>query len=192
MIRFYLTVRIGSGTFDDKYRPKYFSDMDTDNANMPYGREDVYLVCCPNITQEQHDSVKDMPDVITFPEDIDQNLTQSAVDTGKDALEYFYMPADWLTTSFTYREVLRIISGCFQFLQRYKGLGGGQLFLSGVNLNTRFNQLPIDIRNRLIETAQSFGYDYSSVSNQSTLRYILKYMADQWGEQPIILGGVSI
>lgn len=132
-------------------------------------------------------------DVQRLPDNLDENLTAGQVTAVGNHLESFHIPADWVTTALTWRTVLRRIAGLYQFIQRYKGLGGpGPIFGGAVTLSTTFASLPLTARNALVGTANSFGYDTSALSGASTVRAILKTMALQWGAAPILINGISL
>lgn len=192
--RLYLVPVIGTGTRQEPRRAKYFSDFTRDtlpSSWMDFGLEPVMLVGA-DVTNDQHLSISANIDVVSIPANIDATISALALTQVQNALEGMNIPANWVTTAMTYRFVLRVVVGMFQFAQRYQGLGGGRLFGTGISLGTQFNQLPAAVRSRLIETAESFGYDTSSLSGNSTIRQILKFLGDQWGSKSIVLGGITI
>lgn len=177
-------------------RAKYFCDslhtveQGIRSQWMPLGRE-PYMVVAASVTQQQHDSLAAKNDVAAFPVNIDATLTAGAVTQIKNALENRKLPGDWVSTSFTYRQVLKRIMGMAQFLQRFGRVNRGELFGTGITLETRFSQLPPATRNALISTAQDMSFDNSTLSGISTLRTILKEMFNQWNvtRGDIIFGG---
>lgn len=195
MLRFYVVPVIGSGSSHlDARRPKYFSDFAGGSlpyGSMDFGLEPVMLVAA-DISTDQHATISVNPDVIVIPADIDQRISSVALEIVQLALENMNIPAGWVTTSHTYRSVLRVVVGIFQFMQRYQANGGSRLFGGAVILGTQFNQLSAVVRNRMIQTANDLNYDTSSLSASSTLRAILKALGDQWGNKTIIIGGFSL
>lgn len=189
--RIYIVPVVGVGTRDDKRRAKYFSGSGISFGAMDYGLDPVMIVAA-DVTPEQHTTIAANADVLSAPEDIDATMTAGAVNAAQTFLELLNIPAEWINTSLTYRQTLRVVAGMFQFAQRWHGLGGGRIFASGVALTTRFDQLPLEARNRLVATAQSFNWDTSVLSGTNTLRQILKFVADQWGSAPFIIGGLTL
>ena len=140
------------------------------------------------VTQEQHDALVANSDVTAVPENIDQNITSGAIPAVKTALETLRIPADWVTTAFTYRQILRMVAGLFQFAQRHYGMHKEVLIDSQAQLDLRWNQIPLARRNRILATADSLGYDYSAIQPTWLIRRILKLLADAWGSQVFHFG----
>jgi len=147
---------------------------------MDYGALMDVCVMVADVTQDQHEQLTAEVDVAGAPEDIDQNISPVAIPKVQAVLEALRIPADWVDTSYTYRAILRMVTGLFQFAQRHYGLHHEELITSVSQLDLRWNQIPLDKRTRIIATADSFGYDYSEVANQWLVRRILKHLADQW------------
>lgn len=196
-IRFYLIpIEIVDG---NKRGPKYLKWRFTENvapldvlwSGMDFGLEPVMLVQA-DVTPAQHTTLSGNADVISIPANIDNNITAGALSAVKAALETLNVPAGWVTTGFTYRQVLRMVAGLFQFAQRHHGAHSERLFSGGFNMDTQFSALPLAVRQRLIATADSLNYDTSGLSGSNTIRQILKNVADQWGSKPIIIGGIEI
>ncbi len=126
-------------------------------------------------------------DVVALPANLDQQIgAQQAV--VQNALQTLNIPENWVQSSFTYRQVLRVVALIFQFMQRLNFVTVDRLFGSGITLSTRFNQLPQAMRQQLIAAANSLGYDTSSLSGTNTLRSILKTLADQSNLLEVFLG----
>jgi hypothetical protein len=193
-IRYYL---VPIETVGEARGPKYLRWRFTENptplgvtwSGMDFGLEPAMLVRA-DVTGGQHTTLSANADVVSIPTNIDANITADALPTVKAALETLNIPADWVTTAFTYRQVLRMVAGLFQFAQRHHGIHFERLF--SFNMDTQFSSLPLPVRQRLIATANSLNYDISGLSGSNTIRQILKDVADQWGDKPIILGGVEI
>lgn len=195
-IRYYL---IPLEIVDDRRGPKYLKWHFTENptpldvvwSGMDFGLEPVMLIRA-DVTGAQHTTLSANADVISIPTNIDANITAGALPAVKAALETLNIPAGWVTTSFTYRQVLRIVAGLFQFAQRHHGVHLERLFSGGFDLDTQFSALPLAVRQRLIATASTLEYDTSGLSGSNTIRQILKNVADQWGSKPIFIGGVEL
>jgi hypothetical protein len=48
------------------------------------------------------------------------------------------------------------------------------------------------MKQKLRDAADSMGMDYSFVTSTTTIRQILKNFADQWGDKPIYIGGITL
>lgn len=189
--RLYIVPKIGTGGMDDAYRPKYFSDLTGVSWNaMDYGREPHFLVSS-DLTTDQHTALVANTDVIALPVNLDAQVGTNR-DAVVNALEALSIPSGWVTTTMTYRRILKIVAAIMQFAQRLHGHANLRVFGSGVTLSTKFNQLPANVRTKLIETAQSMNFDTSSLSGTSTVRQILKEMADQWRVKDIKIGRITL
>ncbi len=160
-------------------------------AMMDYGLINACLVVA-DVTQDQHEQLAAEADVAAAPENIDQNVSELAIPKVQAVLEALRIPAEWVDTTYTYRTLLRMVAGLFQFAQRYHGLYNEALIGSVSQLDLRWNQIPADRQNRIRATADSFGYDYSTVTNTTKVRKILMILANQWGAKPIYLGGQEL
>jgi hypothetical protein len=170
----------GTGTGADPRRPKY-ADTDlagTDWSAMDFGNEPVVLVAT-----ETNAALGAEVDVTTIPLNLDQNLTAGAVTTVQNKLEAFNIPADWVSTSLTYRQVVRRVCLGFQLWQRCQGLGLTTLFTGGVTLSTTFGSLPVGVRTTLQNAAVSLGLNTSSLTGASTIRQIINAIVPQMNLQ---------
>lgn len=198
MVRYYVLPIEQNGAYRG---PKYFAwRFDPDPpalvegvrwGMMDYGLIDAALLVA-DVTQDQHEALVSNPDVVSPPENIDQNISALAIPTVQSVLEALRIPADWVDTSYTYRQILRAMAGLFQFAQRYHGMHNEQLIDSTAALDLRWNQIPLERRNRIVATADDLGYTYADVTNQWTVRRILFYLAQQWGARPFYIGGVEL
>lgn len=160
-------------------RPKYIRDLGIDNSNMAYGLEQVFLSACPTITDAQHQTVAANLDVIAIPQNLDATINATALATVQQKMEGLHIPADWVTTANTYRDVLRVTGKVFLLMQRFRGLHLRAFFEAGITLDTRINQLTQPQRQALIDAATSLGLDTSGVTGPMAIRQALKVIADQ-------------
>lgn len=189
---------IQSTTAGQKYRgPKYLRWRENEGglgvnwSLMDYGAENYALVLV-DITTEQHDALSANSDVVSIPTNIDSNLTSGAVSVAKTKLEAMNIPADWIDTSYTYRQVLRKIVGLFQFAQRHHAKFGVKVIEKEQTLETAIGDLSKNTKNNLQKTADSFGWNFSIIKSDWKLRKVLKHLADHWGNDPIHIGGEEI
>jgi hypothetical protein len=154
-----------------------------------YGLINAALVAA-DVTQAQHEALVAEPDVAAAPVDIDQNINEIAIPQVQAVMEALRIPADWITSEYTYRDILRMIGGLFMFAQRYHGMHNEQLIDNTDQLDLRWNQIPLARRQKIIATADELGYDYSEVQNTWLVRRILKHLGNQWSDTPIIFGNL--
>jgi hypothetical protein len=160
-------------------------------AVMYYGRENVCMVGA-DVTTEQHNQLSAYVDVLAIPENLDNNLSPAAVSKAQSTLEDMNIPANWINSSYTFRQVLRIVGGLFQFAQRVKGLTKEKIFDLGIPMSRKWKDLPLGMKQRLSDAADSMGYDKSDITANSTVRQVLKNLADQWGGRKLLIGGIEI
>ena len=158
---------------------------------MDYGLIDAALVAA-DVTQEQHEQLVAEPDVAAAPVDIDQNISEIAIPRVQQVLEALRIPAEWIDSTYTYRQILRMVGGLFQFAQRHHGMHGEALIDSTDQLDLRWNQIPQARQNRIKATADNLGYDYSAVQPTWLMRRILKHLGDQWADKPLLCGFVTL
>lgn len=156
---------------------------------MDMGDEPVCIVVAD--VGSDHAAFAAETDVLALPSDLDQQVGAQLA-TVQNALESRNIPAGWVQGTHTYRQVIRVVAQAFQFMQRLQVVRPGRLFTGGATLDTRFNQLPVAVRNALVAAATDLGYDTSTLSGTSTLRNILKTMADQWRQIELFIGGEAL
>jgi hypothetical protein len=154
---------------------------------MAFGNEGHFLVSA-DTDEATHATLAALPRVTQIPADLDQQLSAGAVNAVQNALEARNIPAHWVSTNLTYRQVLRVVMGIFQFAQVYYRLHSLTLFRGGVNLDTQASQIPLAERNRLQQAAQTAGLDVSGITGTTTVRQILRQLGEQWLDRPVKLG----
>lgn len=183
--RFYFIPTQGTGTSTDPRRPKYLDGKSY--SAMDDGFEPQMLV------YGEFDAATDTAltansDVTAVPVNLDQTLSAGAVNTVQTALENRNIPAGWISTALTYRQVLRTIAGFFRFFQRFNAIHGNVRVLATGTLDLTVSQMPVSVRTDLAATADSLGFDRSAVTGATTVRALLKGMADQFGATPVQIG----
>jgi len=193
-VRYYvMPITVVDGTYRG---PKYFKwRFNPTGIACQWSMKDYGLIsaclCAADVTDAQHATLSGYSDVACAPVNIDNTLA-GALAAVRNVLEALRVPADWATASNTYREVLRMFGGLCMFAQRYHGMWAEQLIDSQAQLDTRWSQIPLARRQRIIETADAMGYDYSSVQNNWQVRRILKLLSDQWADTPILFGFTTL
>ena len=185
----YLLPIIGSGTYEDPRRPKYLDNY----SILDYGFQPVALAAT-DVDDATDAALQLNADVHRIPDNLDQSIGSAALAIVQNALETRNIPAGWITSTVTYRVLLRTAFGFFSFLQRYAVVAKTTSLLLGgsVTLNTRINQLSAVVRQNLQNTAISLGLSATGITGTATIRQVLKNLADQWGQSSFILGGITI
>jgi hypothetical protein len=185
---------VGTATSHDPRRASHADDVFTPNGIvyniMDMGNE-PWCIVVADVSTAIHNQLAAFADVRVIP-DLDTTVG-AQVGQVQTLLEEMNIPAGWVAGGQTYRTVIRVVAAMFQFLQVLQGrFPNVRLFDTGVTLATRFNQLPAGVRSNLQDVAASLGYDTSSLVGSSTIRVILKAMADQWRQTEIYLGPITV
>lgn len=181
----YLRVKLRDGS--------YTGTIDNSRvATMRYGLVPAALVLVFGIDQANHDALVANSDVIAVPENLDNNVAGAAIPTIENLFNVLMIPSGWVTTSYTYREVLRRVAGLFQFSQRYQGVFHEPMLTAQSQWNLIINTLSGLAIAKWMVVAMSFGYDVSGIQGTWTVKQALWYLSDQWGANPILLGGIEI
>lgn len=152
---------------------------------MDFGSEPFFFVAV-DLTDTQHTTVAVNSDVITIPVSaLDSAMTGAWTTVINPRLELVQIPSDWIVANQTHRFALAVIIRMFLFLQSLQGQMGSSLFTAGITLDTAWNALPHDIQVAITNAATVLSMDTSWVTNQTTVRQLMKGFADRWSGGPI-------
>lgn len=160
----------------------------TPRGNMRVGREPFCILGVTDIDPAVDAAIAADPTCTKIPP-LTNTVGAGALANVKAKIEGIGIPADWVTAGMTYQTVLSTCMRVTQLYQRLQGLGAARLLDSGVTLDTTFGSLPVNMRNKMLQMANEFNFNTSSLSGASTIRQILKALADQW-VGPILCCGV--
>jgi hypothetical protein len=159
-----------------------------------YGSFD-WCLCAVEIPTGIHPLLAAKAGVRQIPEDLD-SLVGGARDTVRGYLEEMALPGAWVVNSTPWREVVRTVCGVFTLGQRYDALtpAGEQTFgqrLVG-NLNVQWQNIPQEVRDRVVTAGSDLTppLDFSEVTPTTTVRNVLKLLADQWQGQTVAFGSI--
>ena len=158
-----------------------------------YGAHPVAIVVA-DVTPAQHAILNAHADILVVPSNLDATLSASAVTTTKNFLESLHIPAGWISTSLTFRAVIRKVLWLFMYVQAIQQhynfpLAGGS---TGFTLGTQFSSFPVEQQNAMILGASILGFSSAGLQPTTTLRTILKNLADQFGDVAFETIGFSI
>jgi hypothetical protein len=176
----------GDGRPGNWFRPKIFPVSSW--ATM-FGAE---LVCMlvSDVDDATHEIISADSDVLAFPEKLAANLSSAAVTVVKAFLDGHRIPSQWVSTSLTYSQVAKGIWKIFTVGQKLRS-SLGSIFSEGDTLATTWQQLPRAKQNGLRAVAEKEGWDASGIAAGTTVRQILKAIADQLPD-PRSIYGVSV
>jgi len=183
-------------TADNHRGPKYLkwrenpTGIDCMWSMIDYGSIDMCVVAT-NTTQAQHDTLVANADVYAFPEDLDVVMTLAERQALNTYLETHAIPGDWLSPNTTFRENLRTITCMMRYIQRVLGILGYPTDpLTGLTLNTQYQNIPNPMHDAMQQAAVEKGYTWN-VAPQDQIRKIFKDMSDQWANTPTYFGNLA-
>ena len=184
--RFYIMPTVVAAGIDPArpltIHPKYWVNVHPFTARY-YGSDDVCIVRAKDISVADHNTVSAYPDVLSIPLNINNNLTAGAVTAAQNFLESLYIPADWVNTNRTYKQVLKIVAALFAFNEQWSKLTlGSSPFKENLDLSTQYNQLTLNVRNRIKQIFDDNAIDRSALTATSTLREGLKLFATSYAD----------
>jgi len=197
--RLYVVPVVGAGTDADRRRPKYFRDVIAGAYGaMDYGVE-PWMVVGADLSASDHALLASQVDVQALPLDLTATLTGGQVTATKAFLEAANLPAGWVTTALTWAAVVRTVLGVFSFVQRFGAIYAAatgspppSLFSGGVTLDSTFGSLPLAVRTALADTADDQGISTAGITGGTTVRVLLKTMADAYEDRPLSINGLVI
>lgn len=141
--------------------------------------EPTFLVGA-DVDATQASSIAANGDVTAIPASLDAQIGANlgAVQTALDALR---IPSDWVTSGMTYRTLVGLVIKIFKVLQRLHGRWQTTIFESGITLSTTLAELTQGQRDHLQDVADSFGIDSSAATGTTTIRQVLRVLAQQLG-----------
>jgi len=176
--------------------PQYFrwrfhaGNVSADWAMMDYGFLPTGLVYARGLSLADEAFLAAQPDVYQWPDGagLDAPITDPDLPAFFEAL---YVPTDWLTPSTSYRALLRMLAGLFQFAGRFGNLSGGAPLFGqpGVTLETNYRSTPTNWQAWFDATIASFGYP--PPPGNPRLRSLMKQVGDAWGAKPFYMGGLT-
>ena len=191
MIRFYVLPVEQVGIYRG---PKYFHwrfDPDPPGIDCFWAMKDYGVinecVIAADITLTDHNNLVASGDVYDFPESMDVNMPTAERNLLIGVLDAAYVPSHWINSSTSYRVALRTITGMFLYMQALSALGGNP-FAWGIDLNTKWSQLSAQQKDWITQAAWNMGYTTDFITTNTTVRQIIKGMADQWGSKVIHFG----
>lgn len=199
--RLYIVPVVGTGTKSNPRTPKYFTDGTITSTSWTanvYGFE-PWAIVAADLSPADDTIIVNEPDAFALPFDLSPLLTAPQVTNVQAKLEAANIPSGWVNTSLTWTLVVRTVLGMFEFFQRYSGIYAKQtglvptsLFTGGVTLDSTFGSLPSANQNALTGSAQSFGISTAGLTASTTMRTILKAMADNFQNQVYNFGSYTI
>jgi hypothetical protein len=186
VFNWYIVPKIGTGVKGDGFRPKYIDGTIASNTwtATDLGMESLMVVWA-DTTPEEDAAIDAQTDAARIPP-LD-NQIGGALTKVSNVLEAANLPANWITATNTFREVLRACLWMTQLMQRLQGQGI-RIFGGGVTLSSTFGSLPANVRSALIEAATFFHLDTSAVTGSTTLRAILRGAMVQFSAMAFTLG----
>lgn len=198
-IELFLVPMVGAGTKDDPYRAKYTRDPQVIRSGaVRYSRTEsaVALIEAPATYLTE---VRGQSDVVSLatPSNIDNALTANQANAAKDLFEDRGIPAGFINAGDTRREAIRAVIGLFLFSQRLEGRYGSGFWdrakSHGITLATVWADFPQSLKDEFLDVRDSFGWTGNlGVTNSTTLREVMRILAEQFEDTPMYIAGVAI
>lgn len=202
MIELFLAPMIGTGTLPDPYRAKWQFDPDglgrvTKAGSIRSARGGVGVLLldatAEYLTLVRADSA--MTSLAT-PSNIDNALNNGQANAAKTIFEGVGIPGEFINQGDTRREVIRAVVGLFLFSQRLEGRFGTGFWEKaqqrGVTFDTQYADFPQALKDEFVAVRDEHGWDNLGLTNQSTLRQIMKRVSEQFELTPIFIAGEEI
>jgi hypothetical protein len=161
--------------------PKYFTDGTISSSagwSSVYFGQEGWVFVGVDLSPADDATIVAKPDGFALPFDLTQTLTAGQVTAVQAKLESVNIPAQWVTTSLTWKQVLRTTLSMCQILQRFGGRNTTRFF-SVATLNGTVGSLPVGVRNDLSAAAVDLGLDTSSITGATTIRGALRIFGEQ-------------
>lgn len=197
----FLVPMVGTGaTKRDAHHPKYTHAPEVQRyASLGYGPQEVAIAAI-QAPQSYLDTVAAQPDatLMATPATIDDTLTAGQVATIKAIFEATFLPDSFVAVGDTRRQVIRTVLGLFAFsIRMHARLGDSWKKKAqdrGMTLSSRWNQFPQALKDEFQAIIETYGWTPGElgVTNQSTMREILRAIADQFAARPFAFNGWNI
>lgn len=187
MKKLYILPMIHTDVGRGGYYPKYLPGTGVAWAGIRwFGTDPPSYLIMADVTTGQDTQLGLQSDVISLPElaNLD-NQIGGALSQVQTKLEALNLPSEWVTSTFTYRQIIRLITAAMFLSQRARRLmgttdpDGWNLFPAGMTLATRVNQLSPKRRQVLTQTLADLGVDTSNLDNASPMRAVIREVAQQ-------------
>lgn len=182
-------------------RPKYFADgglpTRVEWGGTDYGFE-PWMIVSADLDAGNVTFLQAQADASLIPEALDATLSAGQVTATQTYLEAMHLPAEWVTTAFTWRTVIRTVLGVFRFMARYAAVyaqatgSTAPIFTGGVDLTRTVGSLALPVRTALSDTSDQLGLDRSGVTGATTLRQLLRDIGAQMAAVPQGVGAMVV
>lgn len=170
--------------FGTTVSPKYTSGENIEKWGIsPNGKDPMCLAMIRQMNPLQYEFIRSQPDVYEFPQNLDVAIGGAESTAIKALLDPLNVPVNWVNASQTYREVARTICSQFYFANRLTRYYPSPILSEGRTLNTQWSNLSAGLQSAMMAAADSFGYNKTILSGNTTIRNIYKDFADQWGSR---------
>lgn len=179
-----------------KYLPHRFNPPLAGLEGVPwawvtYLLEDVGIIVA-DVTVAQDALLVGQADVLGVPP-LDNTIPNAtARNKVRNVLEAANVPGTWVNTGMTYRSVLRVVLGLFQFHNRAVARLARRVWDGSISLSTTISQLPQSVVDHLRGAADDLGLDYSAVTGATTLRQLMLGIGQQFAAREYIISGAGL
>lgn len=143
-----------------------------------------------DVTPAEHAIISADTQTLSAPVNINNTLGDNAVTTVSNFLESIKIPAQWVNSTKTYREVIRGIVEFFSIYQMLREVLNGQsLFSAGITLDTQWQDMPQQFQTDALALWITQGFNTSGLQPTTKLRTILRGLTTQLSTRVFNLNG---
>lgn len=188
----YVCPMIGTGTDSDPNRPKH-SDLFPTWGAIRYSVDDETLAYFDG-DQTDLDTVDADSDCENLADvtNIDTGITNGRRGQLLGFLEPKNIPAKWITTGDTPRQIVRGIAGIFLFAQRFEGLHNSSIKTAGATLTAAWSSLSTTFQNELLAARDDHGWTEPDPTPSTSYEDFLIEAGEMFQNEPIFLGPFSV
>jgi hypothetical protein len=185
MRRIYLVPLTGTGlTRQDAKKPKYFSDLASDNPAIQgaqilwYGLLLVALFDCPNMDQATHDAITANADVVAFPQNLNAQVGANLA-VVQASLDQFSIPSGSVTATTTYLDIINALIKLFNFANQFHYWFGQKIMRYLWDSDVKLNQLPGDLLSDIQLAADNRGIDTAGITAAMTIKQAIAILSQR-------------
>lgn len=176
----------------DPHRPAGFDAAGVTHKRMRrLGGDELFLVAA-DVNATQLSALQDTQGVFVFPQNLDNTMTVPQRNQARNALEARNLPGDWIGAQTTWRQVARFIYALSMFAGPMMQRRRRKLFRGGYTLDTRWGELPAQLKEDILDTIQAKGYDATGITDNTLLRTVLTRIAQRDAATPFSLSPVTV
>lgn len=127
-----------------------------------------------DLRPEHHTWLVGQPGVLAFPADLDTQPTTAQRTSLRTALEARGVPAAWLGSGHSWRDVLRAVHAYLRVMKRLDHARNDGLAMRELEFDAKLRDVPATFRQALLDAVDRTGYDRGSLDLEATYRDLME------------------